>query len=55
VTGRRGNTLTQLEKLAWDETMRGRACHIDAGDPTRYVLRSGARVLAWAPKTKVPA
>lgn len=48
-------TPDELEALMWAETMRGRACHIDAGNPTRYVLRSGARVLAWAPKTKVPA
>jgi hypothetical protein len=55
MTARRVKTLDHLERLAWDETRRGRACHIDAGDPARYVLRSGARVLAWAPKTKVPA
>jgi hypothetical protein len=35
--------------------MRGTACHIDAGDPARYVLRSGRRILAWAPKTAVAA
>jgi hypothetical protein len=49
-------TTNDLEALMWRENVeRHRACHIDMGHPTRDVLRSGRRIIAWAPKTAVAA
>jgi hypothetical protein len=54
MTPLRCETTDALEALAWQETQRGRSCHIESR-ADRDVLVAAGRVLAWAPKTGVAA